>query len=1390
MTLVRDTDFFLEDMTHTPKSAFSSSTVSMLDVTVDALCDRYDAYVEVQMFPLLQLLEVILRRSRGNISQHILQRIFRTCTLVCACHVTDASWLKRPYTVPTMPSGDMILAFEVMKKLIHWVMTRAEDAPVANALPSNQFLFSGPQSGSSSPIGPHAEGQPPDIIQSVTTSFRSARLEVNEDSRGGQDREAEGDDVVTVRDIVVALADDVIDSVETARMAERVQILVSKSSSSTSSTIFWLELFALSRVYYAHPEYQNVFVLMAAQCKVALLDIRINSTKEPMARDVGNKLYALEALRELCSSGSHNVRSSKSTGYLIRRLVVPSIISNIEHAFSEVKIFAVIMGALTALWKNWREHIRMEFAILCEKFVVRMLHSSASRNMHAYQELVLDEVCTWFEQPQLLVEMFVNFDIDKNLVAHWNIFTNLTRAVCTLAARAASLERRFAEQSTSSSADPIHEVTMKALGVVTQISKALMDATGHAYLIFRDTKTREKSLRSGGGWETDALEEEEEEDPMATVDWTATAPDVKDKGDDALRRVFAHRRKMRSSVRNRRERTQESASVLQAAIRIYEEKRSLVKVVRFLVSKNFMADTPQEVASFLRLYGSSFDPSTIGDFLGEGGKTPEEEVYWSHVRYRYTRAVSFSDMNLEASLRKFLTQCGFRLPGEGQKVARFVEAFVKVFWQDNRGTPCAPFKHQDTVLLVAYAIIMLNSDLHKQSSNPKDRKKIAKMTKEQFINNLRGVDIDKDSPSDSKTDIDREYLSQIYDNIAARPIEMAVDAAERKLAGGGTANVGNTHPTYEQEDFNNSSGHMKNFDRISFITSILSNLRGTEDLMRALSPFTHRFMVTGIDINISLDMVSFMFENVWHHFFALTGSLLSVVPSEPSVIYLALDVLRHALAACIFLDLRVERLAFANQLERFRYNFEAHTFSQPRSRKNNLSGKHDVHRPTSLGHMNDLASNGHKEWYQSVETATPENAMDVITDVHAMIDELKSNVAAVFAMETLRAVSSRIERKANIEEHNTFFVREGDLTKVSRKGKSCNYRFFLFSDTLMYGHHGLKEFKIHAQLSLVHMNVQEPSEDGYGGKGFYVLHPVKSFFAFAESIDTKQRWFRDLQNTIYLCKSRALSNESLTAGLKSGTTGIGESEEYDNDNVAGTCGESVSSTSPLTTTPSALVVDPISNIYRIDTQLSNMNDDENAMALALSPLSTMSAGSVGGAGGTVMVKRFDFPDNINAKRALSDSEVESPVLSESVDSDTDAERKSSRQGGDMEGFLDRNIRVTFSSDIRPELGGSQTDSPMLVRASHDASDFGVRSEFGQSATTRRLDFDENPRVEAEDDCGKSSVSSDGSETLEITETETIPNQYGGPSSNRLGKNPFFSFIICIWHYFLIDVFLS
>lgn len=91
--------------------------------------------------------------------------------------------------------------------------------------------------------------------------------------------------------------------------------------------------------------------------------------------------------------------------------------------------------------------------------------------------------------------------------------------------------------------------------------------------------------------------------------------------------------------------------------------------------------------------------------------------------------IDLSGMQIDVAIRKFVT-C-FKLPGEAQKIDRLMSAFSERYCRCNRDV-ASRFDNQDTVFLLAFAIIMLNSDLHNPSLKDENR-----MTLEQFITNFR-----------------------------------------------------------------------------------------------------------------------------------------------------------------------------------------------------------------------------------------------------------------------------------------------------------------------------------------------------------------------------------------------------------------------------------------------------------------------------------------------------------------------------------------------------------------------------------------------------------------------------------------------------------------------------
>lgn len=701
-SLLKDTDFFAKDLSSLPPIG----AITMLDLTIEVICDRFDLSTHDEHIQLLHFLRLIIKHSGGCISPLSLQRMYRTINFICSCYSTKTDWIAEGMAMPCNDPGMDITPFKVLKQLIWDTVAQVEQVEIAYFLPEVDFW---------------------DDTIVIPKNFSESYLEV--------------------RIIVEDMIDDVIDSVDTSRLCESVYQTISKQSFTASSITFWSQVNAFSRRLFLESVYRNAFVILCAICKQSWHQIRTTpKSAEPLPRDLGSKLVALEAIYEYCNSAGEKLRTSKVMGYQIRRLVIPCLLFNVSYGLVDHKIFSKLLRIITALWKKWRKHIRIEFAILCEQLIFKVLQATVIQIRPIYQMMVIQEVVNWFDQPHMLIEMFVNYDMDRKFVSHWNTFSYLVRSMCAIGRRLSIVTNAWDYRPGGSQPEEsnkvvitIRDVHLQALEEVSRMAKTLMDASGHAYLILQDSEFIKKSYNQDWAEDEDTIMRKTATTPATFSISLENDGQTPNSEKLAVSPMAAN---MAGSVRSRRQAHQESEHLIAEATKIYREK-SLKRAIEYLLSNDFMPNTPQEIANFLRVYKNNFDASAIGDYLGEGGTNPVEEDYWSQIRFRYTRAVSFVEMDIEPALRLYLTGCGFRLPGEAQKINRFVEVFVKAFWQDNSGTQFCPFSHPDTIHLLSYAIIMLNTDLHRANLDNSTKftgtkKNKRKMTKEEFVNNLRG----------------------------------------------------------------------------------------------------------------------------------------------------------------------------------------------------------------------------------------------------------------------------------------------------------------------------------------------------------------------------------------------------------------------------------------------------------------------------------------------------------------------------------------------------------------------------------------------------------------------------------------------------------------------------
>jgi len=172
-------------------------------------------------------------------------------------------------------------------------------------------------------------------------------------------------------------------------------------------------------------------------------------------------------------------------------------------------------------------------------------------------------------------------------------------------------------------------------------------------------------------------------------------------------------------------------------------------------------DYPADVARFLLQNKDKLDKTQIGDYLGR--EVDYKDGFCLQVLHFYVEQLDFTKMLFDDAIRYYLS--GFRLPGEAQKIDRIMEKFAERYCLQNPDV----FPTADVAFILAFSVIMLNTDLHNPAIK-EDRR----MTKAGFLRNNRGICDGGDLPS--------HILESIFDRIQSNPISLKEDDDAREKA--------------------------------------------------------------------------------------------------------------------------------------------------------------------------------------------------------------------------------------------------------------------------------------------------------------------------------------------------------------------------------------------------------------------------------------------------------------------------------------------------------------------------------------------------------------------------------------------------------------------------------
>lgn len=185
-------------------------------------------------------------------------------------------------------------------------------------------------------------------------------------------------------------------------------------------------------------------------------------------------------------------------------------------------------------------------------------------------------------------------------------------------------------------------------------------------------------------------------------------------------------------------------AMINAAIDLFNEKpkKGVAELVRLGCAKM----TEQSVAELL-LRTPRFDKTPVGEYLGEFAG------FNQGVLRCFVKSFDFAALGFDDALRLYLS--AFRLPGEAQKIDRFMDTFAREYCRCNPEV----FTQTDTAYTLAFSVIMLNTD-HFNPNIREDRK----MGRSEFISINRGVD----------KSLTESFLGVVFDRITSNEIIMNV----------------------------------------------------------------------------------------------------------------------------------------------------------------------------------------------------------------------------------------------------------------------------------------------------------------------------------------------------------------------------------------------------------------------------------------------------------------------------------------------------------------------------------------------------------------------------------------------------------------------------------------
>jgi brefeldin A-inhibited guanine nucleotide-exchange protein len=652
---------------------------------------------------------------------------------------------------------------------------------------------------------------------------------------------------------------------------------------------------------------KDAYLVFRAMCRLSTKGLTVDHAQDVRSQGMRSKLLSLHIIHTILHnniavfmSPFATIRSGSGdepTTFIqaIKQYLCLSLSRN--GASSVIKVFEVACEIFWQMLKYLRVMLKKEVEVFMKEIYLAILDKrTAPANQKQY---ILNVFGRLAADPRALVEMYLNYDCDRTALdnMYQRVVEHLSKISSTPAAVTPMQQQAYQEQREKQARQSDWQTRGTLPPSLSTASMNMSHDTEHAFPAEYAMKQESlealvEILRSLVNWSEQSLANttrNSNTDLRGSVDNLRASTDT---------RVFTDSPNIGADSGSvtplaeddygELEKAKQKKTALMNAVRQFNFKPK--RGLKTLIKEGLIpSESPDDVARFLHENNDVLDKGPLGEFLGEGD--PENIA----IMHAFVDMMDFNKTRFTDALRRFLQT--FRLPGEAQKIDRFMLKFAERYIT---GNPNA-YANADTAYVLSYSVIMLNVDQHSK------KMKGARMTPEDFIKNNRGINDGADLPED--------YLRAIYDEISHNEIVLNTEqeaAADKGLLQtqptGGLAAVGQA-----------LTGGGRDWQREAFVQASEAMANKTEQLykqlLRAQRKTTKNIPVSKFIPASSSKHVGPMFEVTWMAF--LTALSAQAQDHNIEIVRLCIEGIRLAIRISCLFNVESSRQAFVAFLARF-----------------------------------------------------------------------------------------------------------------------------------------------------------------------------------------------------------------------------------------------------------------------------------------------------------------------------------------------------------------------------------------------------------------------------------------------------------------------------------------